>query len=129
LKDQIEEKGLNSVVAEYGENLSVGTRQLMCLARAVLRKSRILVMDEATASVDFETDNMIQRTIRKEFMNVTVLTIAHRINTIIDYNRVVVLDNGKVVECDTPQNLLQDKSSIFYSLANEGGINAEETKF
>jgi len=82
-------------------------------------------MDEATASVDFETDNMIQRTIRKEFAGVTVLTIAHRINTIVDYDRVIVLDNGKLAEFDSPQNLLQNKTSIFYGLATEGGINPD----
>jgi len=100
----------------------------MCFAHAVLRKSKILVMDEATASVDFNTDMMIQNTIRKEFANVTVLTIAHRINTIIDSDRVLVMDDGKIAEFDSPHQLMQDKNSIFYSLANEAGIlNATTT--
>eukprot|EP01124_Arcella_intermedia_P001275 TRINITY_DN1068_c0_g1_i38.p1 TRINITY_DN1068_c0_g1~~TRINITY_DN1068_c0_g1_i38.p1 ORF type:complete len:443 (+),score=95.74 TRINITY_DN1068_c0_g1_i38:3177-4505(+) len=116
------EKGILHEVVENGENLSVGTRQLLCLARAVLKRSKILVLDEATASVDLNTDMMIQQTIRKEFKDVTVLTIAHRINTIIDSNRVLVLDNGQIAEFGTPEELLNDESSIFYSLAKEAGI-------
>eukprot|EP01124_Arcella_intermedia_P029518 TRINITY_DN625_c0_g1_i1.p1 TRINITY_DN625_c0_g1~~TRINITY_DN625_c0_g1_i1.p1 ORF type:complete len:1466 (+),score=369.04 TRINITY_DN625_c0_g1_i1:648-4400(+) len=124
LQEQIStmKEGIQNTVAENGENLSVGTRQLMCLARAVLRKSTILVMDEATASVDLNTDMMIQQTIRREFKNVTVLTIAHRINTIIDSDKVLVLDSGQVAEFAPPEVLLKDKNSIFYSLANEAGV-------
>lgn len=116
----LEEK-LNYEVAEGGENLSVGQRQLLCLARALLRKSRILILDEATAAVDLETDDLIQKTIRKEFSHCTVLTIAHRLHTIMDSSRVMVLDAGKIVEFDSPSNLL-DQHGHFYSMAKNAGI-------
>uniref|UniRef100_A0A8B9P1J9 Multidrug resistance-associated protein 1 n=1 Tax=Apteryx owenii TaxID=8824 RepID=A0A8B9P1J9_APTOW len=112
---------LNHECAEGGENLSVGQRQLVCLARALLRKSKILVLDEATAAVDLETDNLIQSTIKSQFEECTVLTIAHRLNTIMDYTRVLVLDRGEVVECGSPDNLLQ-KKGIFYSMAKDSGL-------
>jgi ATP-binding cassette, subfamily C (CFTR/MRP), member 1 len=105
-------------VTEGGENLSMGQRQLLCLGRALLRRSRILVMDEATAAVDFETDSLIQKTIREQFRDRTVLTIAHRINTILDYDRVMVLKNGKIVEFDTPHALLADHRTLFYSMVH-----------
>ncbi|PRP88412.1 hypothetical protein PROFUN_03326 [Planoprotostelium fungivorum] len=109
---------LDSKVTEGGENLSVGTRQLMCLARAILRGARVIVMDEATAAVDFETDSLIQHTIRKEFKDTTVLTIAHRLKTVLDYDRILVMDKGRVAEFDTPSNLLQNDQSIFFSMVN-----------
>ncbi|KAM9012499.1 multidrug resistance-associated protein 1 isoform 6-T7 [Ara ararauna] len=112
---------LNHDCAEGGENLSVGQRQLVCLARALLRKSKILVLDEATAAVDLETDKLIQSTIKSQFEECTVLTIAHRLNTIMDYTRVLVLDRGEVVECDSPEHLLQQKG-IFYSMAKDSGL-------
>uniref|UniRef100_A0A8C0H8B4 Multidrug resistance-associated protein 1 n=1 Tax=Chelonoidis abingdonii TaxID=106734 RepID=A0A8C0H8B4_CHEAB len=112
---------LNHECSEGGENLSVGQRQLVCLARALLRKSKILVLDEATAAVDLETDDLIQSTIRTQFEDCTVLTIAHRLNTIMDYERVIVLDKGEIVECDSPANLLQ-KKGIFYSMAKDSGL-------
>ncbi|VDM24104.1 unnamed protein product, partial [Hydatigera taeniaeformis] len=90
--------GLKMTIAEGGNNLSVGQRQLVCLARALLRQSRILVLDEATAAVDPQTDQLIQRTVRKEFASSTVLTIAHRLDTIIDYDRIMVLDAGRLIE-------------------------------
>ncbi|NXA88006.1 MRP1 protein, partial [Melanocharis versteri] len=112
---------LNHECAEGGENLSVGQRQLVCLARALLRKSKILVLDEATAAVDLETDKLIQSTIKSQFEECTVLTIAHRLNTIMDYTRVLVLERGEVVECGTPDQLLREKG-IFYSMAKDSGL-------
>ncbi len=109
-------------VTEGGSNLSIGQRQLVCLARALLRKTKVLILDEATAAVDLETDDLIQATIREEFADCTVLTIAHRLNTIMDSNRVMVLDAGKIKEFDSPQNLLQDKKSIFYGMAKDAGL-------
>ncbi|XP_019855858.1 PREDICTED: multidrug resistance-associated protein 1-like isoform X2 [Amphimedon queenslandica] len=114
-------EGLYYPVAEGGENLSVGQRQLVCLARALLRKTKILVLDEATAAVDLETDGLIQKTIRSEFANCTILTIAHRINTIMDYDRVMVLDNGRIAEFDSPNMLIAKKES-FYELVKNSGI-------
>ncbi|XP_053393096.1 multidrug resistance-associated protein 1-like isoform X2 [Mercenaria mercenaria] len=107
---------------EGGENLSVGQRQLVCLARALLRKTKILVLDEATAAVDLETDDLIQHTIRTEFSDATVLTIAHRLNTIMDYTRVMVLDQGNIREFQSPQELLRNKDSIFYGMASDAGL-------
>uniref|UniRef100_A0A1A7YK11 ATP-binding cassette, sub-family C (CFTR/MRP), member 2 n=2 Tax=Iconisemion striatum TaxID=60296 RepID=A0A1A7YK11_9TELE len=116
------QEGLQHEVAEGGENLSVGQRQLLCLARALLRKSRILILDEATAAVDLETDDLIQNTIRREFSHCTVLTIAHRLHSIMDSSRVMVLDAGKIVEFDSPDNLLE-KRGHFYSMAKDAGIS------
>ncbi|XP_018091823.1 multidrug resistance-associated protein 1 isoform X2 [Xenopus laevis] len=112
---------LNHDCAEGGENLSVGQRQLVCLSRALLRKTKILVLDEATAAVDLETDGLIQSTIRKEFKDSTVITIAHRLNTIMDYTKVIVLDKGQMVEFDSPSNLLQQQG-IFYNMAKDAGL-------
>nr|XP_058951854.1 multidrug resistance-associated protein 1-like [Pocillopora verrucosa] len=115
------EEGLLHPVTEGGENLSVGQRQLVCLARALLRKSKILVLDEATAAVDLETDELIQHTIRREFADRTVFTIAHRLNTIMDYTRIMVLDKGFMMEFDTPQALLAQQG-IFYKMARDAGL-------
>ncbi|KAG8311151.1 Canalicular multispecific organic anion transporter 1 [Homalodisca vitripennis] len=114
--------GLQHQVAEGGDNLSVGQRQLICLARALLRKTKVLILDEATAAVDLETDDLIQRTIRSQFNDCTVLTIAHRLNTIMDSDRVIVLDKGLIVEYDSPENLLKNKSSIFYGMAKDANL-------
>ncbi|XP_029311724.1 canalicular multispecific organic anion transporter 2 isoform X1 [Cottoperca gobio] len=107
--------------SEGGENLSVGQRQLVCLARALLRKTRILILDEATAAIDLETDDLIQSTIRTQFEDCTVFTIAHRLNTIMDYTRVLVLDKGQIAEFDTPTNLLSQRG-IFYGMAKDAGL-------
>nr|CAD7261608.1 unnamed protein product [Timema shepardi] len=114
--------GLNHEISEGGENLSVGQRQLVCLVRALLRKTKVLILDEATAAVDLETDDLIQRTIREEFKDCTVMTIAHRLNTILDSDRVIVLDKGEVIEFDTPEALLQDRNSVFYGMAKDAGL-------
>lgn len=119
--------GLSHEVSEAGDNLSIGQRQLLCLARALLRKSKILIMDEATAAVDLETDHLIQTTIRSEFAHCTVLTIAHRLHTIMDSDRVMVLDKGKIVEFDSPEELLRNPGP-FHSMAKEAGVdNVENT--
>ncbi|XP_053622023.1 probable multidrug resistance-associated protein lethal(2)03659 isoform X2 [Plodia interpunctella] len=98
--------GLSTRVGDGGGNLSTGQRQLVCLARAALARCTVLVLDEATASVDTETDKHIQNTIRTKFANATVLTIAHRLNTVMDYDRVIVMDRGQVVESGHPYELL-----------------------
>ncbi|XP_047318964.1 putative ABC transporter C family member 15 [Impatiens glandulifera] len=110
---------LEMPVAEDGENWSMGQRQLVCLARVLLQKRKILVMDEATASVDTATDNLIQKTIRKETNGCTVLTVAHRIPTVIDNDLVLVLDEGKILEFDWPYVLLKDTRSAFSKLVME----------
>ncbi|XP_067675287.1 multidrug resistance-associated protein 1-like [Haliotis asinina] len=107
---------------EGGQNFSVGQRQLLCLARTLLKKTKILVLDEATAAVDMATDNVIQDTIRREFPHCTVLTIAHRLNTVIDYDRILVMDSGRVSEFDTPSTLLKNTTGTFSSLARTAGI-------
>ncbi|XP_025884380.1 ABC transporter C family member 12 isoform X3 [Solanum lycopersicum] len=128
LKDVIRRStfGLDAEVSEGGENFSVGQRQLLSLARAILRRSKILVLDEATAAVDVRTDALIQRTIREEFKTCTMLIIAHRLNTIIHTNCILVLDAGKVVEYDTPQNLFLNERSVFSNIVQStGAANAQ----
>ena len=114
--------GLDNLVSEGGSNFSVGQRQLICLARALLRNAKILILDEATAAVDPETDDLIQSTIRKEFKKCTVLTIAHRLNTILDSDRIAVLAQGQILEIDQPSTLLNNSMSSFYSMALDAGI-------
>ncbi|NXN36277.1 MRP1 protein, partial [Rhinoptilus africanus] len=122
LKDFVQSlpKKLLHEISEGGENLSVGQRQLVCLARVLLRKTKILVLDEATASVDMETDSLVQSTIKKEFHNCTILTIAHRLHTVMDSERVLVLDTGRILEYDTPHNLLQGKGAFSEMVAEAG---------
>ncbi|XP_041838321.1 ATP-binding cassette sub-family C member 10 isoform X2 [Melanotaenia boesemani] len=113
--------GLDAEVGARGRCLSAGQRQLLCLARALLTQARLLCIDEATASVDQKTDRLLQQTIRDKFRDKTVLTIAHRINTILDSDRVLVLHAGKVVEFDTPAALCQTDNSIFQRLVGHQG--------
>ncbi|KAJ2091802.1 hypothetical protein IW138_001491, partial [Coemansia sp. RSA 986] len=113
---------LSDVIKENGQTLSLGQRQLVAISRALVRRSKLIVMDEATASIDFETDDKIQRAIRGyEFANSTVFCIAHRVRTVIDYDRVLVLDKGKVAEFDTPLNLLQTENGIFRTMCMKSG--------
>ncbi|XP_032595394.1 multidrug resistance-associated protein 1 isoform X10 [Drosophila grimshawi] len=114
--------GLNHEISEGGENLSVGQRQLVCLARALLRKTKVLILDEATAAVDLETDDLIQKTIRSEFKECTVMTIAHRLNTILDSDKVIVLDKGQITEFASPDELLGNPKSAFYSMAKDANL-------
>lgn len=120
MKDAIDAMpdGLQSKVAEYGENLSQGQRQLLCLGRALLKRCHILLLDEATSSVDYETDKAIQTAIREEFKGCTVLTIAHRVNTIMDSDKILVMNDGNVAEYDSPEELLKNKESMFSDIVS-----------
>ncbi|CAG9863422.1 unnamed protein product [Phyllotreta striolata] len=118
---------LNITISEGGSNLSAGQRQLICLARAIVKNNKVLVMDEATANVDPQTDALIQKTIRERFKDCTVLTIAHRLNTIMDSDRVLVMDAGEAMEFDQPYVLLQNPESFFSNMLKETGPVMEET--
>ena len=109
---------LDEEVFENGSNFSVGERQLLCLARALLRKSKILILDEATAAIDLETEKIVQEIIDRMFSQCTIITIAHRLSTVINSDRIMVLDQGKIVELDEPQKLFNDKSSAFSTMLN-----------
>ena len=115
------EGGLDSKVIDNGGNFSVGQKQLICLARAILKKNRILVLDEATANTDPKTDELIQTTIRSVFKHCTILTIAHRLNTIMDSSKILVMDAGEIKEFDTPTRLLENSDGIFLSMVNAYG--------
>ncbi|KAF8879657.1 ATP-binding cassette transporter [Gymnopilus junonius] len=114
-------RDLDSKVSEGGDNFSTGEKQLLCMARAILKRSKVLVMDEATASVDYATDELIGKTIRQEFAESTILTIAHRLRTVIDYDRVMLLEQGRIVEFDQPATLLSNSASKFYALCKATG--------
>ncbi|XP_047982074.1 ABC transporter C family member 3-like, partial [Salvia hispanica] len=129
LGDEVRKKPekLDFAVSENGENWSVGQRQLVCLGRVLLKKSKVLVLDEATASVDTATDNLIQQTLRNHFCDSTVITIAHRITSVLDSDMVVLLDNGLLKEYETPEKLLEDKSSLFAKLVAEYNIRSSSS--
>ncbi|KAA6370904.1 MAG: putative Multidrug resistance-associated protein [Streblomastix strix] len=118
--------GLDTQVAEGGSNFSAGQRQLICFGRAILNNCRIVVMDEATASVDVETDAKIQRTIREQFVDQTVFVIAHRLNTIMNSDRIMVMADGNVAEIDTPENLKNNQDSAFNGLIRSLDQGGEE---
>lgn len=125
LKDAVSEMpaGLQSRISEGGSNFSVGQRQLVCLARAILRENKILVMDEATANVDPQTDALIQNTIRTKFSKCTILTIAHRLHTVMDCDKVMVMDAGCLVEYASPYELINEMAGtkIFHDMAKQTG--------
>jgi len=123
MKDVVENLPLqlSAEVSEFGENFSVGQRQLFCMARAILKQTKILVMDEATANVDPETDEVIQHTVKNEFADRTVLIVAHRLNTVIDCDKVMLLDSGNLVEFDSPATLISNESTQFHQLCKQTG--------
>ncbi|KAK3009967.1 hypothetical protein RJ639_012359 [Escallonia herrerae] len=129
LGDEVRKKEgkLDSTVNENGENWSMGQRQLVCLGCVLLKKSRVLVLDESTASVDTATDNMIQQTLRQHFTGSTVVTIAHRITSVLDSDMVLLLDHGLVEEYDTPAKLLENKSSSFARLVAEYSLRSNSS--
>jgi len=116
---------LETKVSAGGTNFSQGQRQLIAMARALLRHSSIIVLDEATSSIDFATDAKIQATIREEFTNSLLLTVAHRLRTVIDYDRLIVLDKGHIVEFDTPWNLIRKEGGIFRNMCLKSGSFSE----
>jgi ATP-binding cassette subfamily C (CFTR/MRP) protein 1 len=113
---------LDKMIQQNGTNLSVGEKQLICIARAMIRKTKIIVMDEATANIDMRTEEKIQRALEIVFKNSTVITVAHRIKTIINYDKILVLDKGNVMEFDSPQNLLKNENSLFFKLYNKSTL-------
>ncbi|XP_020287793.1 probable multidrug resistance-associated protein lethal(2)03659 [Pseudomyrmex gracilis] len=117
--------GLNTKVSDGGSNFSVGQRQLLCLARAIIKDNKIMVLDEATANIDPYTDSLIQKTVRTKFVNCTVFTIAHRLNTIMDSDRIFVMDGGCLVEVDHPYILLQEKKRFYDMVQQTGPAMAE----
>ena len=121
--------GLDAEVQEFGSNFSVGERQLICLARAILRPTSILILDEATANVDKTTDAVIQAVIREKFADCTVITIAHRLDTVIDSDMIVVMDNGRVVESGPPLTLLANDGGEFsklYAASKQASTDGED---
>jgi ABC-type multidrug transport system fused ATPase/permease subunit len=114
-------RSLSSPIAESGQNLSQGQRQLLCLARAIVSRPKIMVLDEATSAVDKVTDSLIQRSIREEFSEATLLVIAHRLSTIVDFDRILVLDEGKVVEYGTPSDLWQSETGVLRGMIESSG--------
>ncbi|XP_051154777.1 probable multidrug resistance-associated protein lethal(2)03659 isoform X2 [Leptopilina boulardi] len=123
LKNYVQDmiSGLYGKVTDGGANFSIGQRQLLCLARAIVRKNKILVLDEATANVDPQTDNLIQKTIRSRFQNCTILIVAHRLNTVMDCDRFIVMDAGEIVEFDHPHLLLQKENGYLQEMVRQCG--------
>ena len=122
--DKTGDDGLNFYVGEDGSELSHGERQLLVICRALVRSCKVLLIDEATSSVDGKTDAMIQKVIRERFKDTTVLTIAHRLDTIMDSDRIIVMEEGKIAEYDSPKILLNQKDSMFSKLINNMGEEA-----
>jgi ABC-type multidrug transport system fused ATPase/permease subunit len=118
LDDFMEDKDLDYQIENNGNNISIGEKQLICIARALIKKTKIILMDEATANIDYKTETFLQNSINQGLKDCTVLTIAHRIKTIINYDKILVLNNGEIVEYDSPQKLL-DKKGLFYQLYKE----------
>jgi ABC-type multidrug transport system fused ATPase/permease subunit len=114
--------GLDMIIKEDGGNISIGEKQLICITRAILRKSKIIVMDEATASIDVKTERLIQNAINELLFNSTTFTIAHRIKTILNSDRILVLEKGEIAEFDSPQNLIENKNSLFYQLYKKSKV-------
>ncbi|KAF0703812.1 hypothetical protein As57867_007488, partial [Aphanomyces stellatus] len=111
---------LLQLVEENGENFSVGERQMLCMSRAMLQQAKIVIMDEATAAMDHDTDQLLQKVIRVEFATSTVMTIAHRLDTVLDYNRIMVYERGELAQCDTPEALIGQGRGIFFEMVTEG---------
>jgi ATP-binding cassette subfamily C (CFTR/MRP) protein 4 len=118
--------GIHSMVSEGGSNFSVGQRQLLCLARAILRKNKILILDEPTANVDIRTDKLLQEAVSKSFRGATIISVAHRLDTIIDYDMILVLGNGRILEYGKPHNLLIESSGHFSSLVDDTGTEMSQ---
>ena len=117
-----DDKILDKLIELSGSNLSVGQKQLVCIARALVRKNKIVIMDEATANIDMNTEKIIQKALNLVLKDSTIITVAHRIKTIVDYDKILVLDAGRVREFDTPANLLNDQNSLFYMLYNKSTL-------
>ena len=113
---------LDRKIEQNGTNLSVGEKQLICICRAILRKTKIIVMDEATANIDMTTEEKIQKALEYALENSTVITVAHRIKTIIHYDKILVLNNGEIVEYDSPTNLIKNEKSLFYQLYSKSTV-------
>ena len=110
---------MDFILDEGGANLSVGEKQLVCLGRAILKKTKVLLIDEATANVDLNTDAFIQKKIKEIFKDSTVLNIAHRLNTIVNCDRIVILDRGNLIECDSPKALIQVRDLMLKSTLSD----------
>ncbi|TQS33053.1 hypothetical protein Golomagni_06616, partial [Golovinomyces magnicellulatus] len=122
MKEEVREAGgLDIHVKESGISFSVGQRQLLCIARAIVARPKIMVLDEATSAVDMTTDALIQRSIREEFTDCTMVVIAHRLSTIADFDKILVLNEGTVAEFGTPKELWENEESIFRDMCNSSG--------